>query len=73
MVYMLERHRVEGRNADAIAKDLVGAFDRTAVQADRTTGTGVQPPPARVQWGRRDPGGGLIARLAFALVGLLAD
>jgi putative YphP/YqiW family bacilliredoxin len=27
LVYMLERHQIEGRNAEAIAKDLVSAFD----------------------------------------------
>ena len=27
VVYMLERHQIEGRSADAIARDLVGAFD----------------------------------------------
>jgi putative YphP/YqiW family bacilliredoxin len=28
LVFMLERYQIEGRTADAIAKDLVGAFDR---------------------------------------------
>ena len=28
LVFMLERHQIEGRSADAIASDLVGAFDR---------------------------------------------
>lgn len=28
VVYMLERHQIEGRNADDIAKDLTRAFDR---------------------------------------------
>ena len=28
LVFMLERHQIEGRSADAIAEDLVGAFDR---------------------------------------------
>ena len=27
VVYMLERHQIEGRSADAIAQDLIGAFD----------------------------------------------
>ena len=27
LVYMLERHQIEGRTADAIARDLVAAFD----------------------------------------------
>ncbi len=27
MVFMLERHQIEGRSADAIAADMVGAFD----------------------------------------------
>ena len=28
VVFMLERYQIEGRSADEIAKDLVGAFDR---------------------------------------------
>lgn len=28
VVYMIERHRIEGRDADEIAEDLAGAFDR---------------------------------------------
>jgi putative YphP/YqiW family bacilliredoxin len=28
LVYMLERHQIEGRSADAIAQDLKGAFDK---------------------------------------------
>ena len=28
LVFMLERHQIEGRSADAIALDLVGAFDK---------------------------------------------
>ena len=28
LVYMMERYQIEGRNADAIANDLVGAFDK---------------------------------------------
>lgn len=28
LVYMLERHQIEGRTAEAIAGDLAGAFDR---------------------------------------------
>jgi putative YphP/YqiW family bacilliredoxin len=28
LVFMLERHQIEGRTADDIAKDLVGAFDK---------------------------------------------
>jgi putative YphP/YqiW family bacilliredoxin len=28
LVFMLERHQIEGRDADQIADDLVGAFDR---------------------------------------------
>jgi putative YphP/YqiW family bacilliredoxin len=28
LVFMLERHQIEGRSADDIAKDLTGAFDR---------------------------------------------
>ena len=33
VVYMLERHQVEGRDATAIAKDLTDAFDRICVPA----------------------------------------
>ena len=28
LVFMLERHQIEGRNADDIAQDLTGAFDK---------------------------------------------
>lgn len=28
LVYMLERHQIEGRTADDIARDLTGAFDK---------------------------------------------
>ncbi len=28
LVFMLERHEIEGRSAEAIARDLTGAFDR---------------------------------------------
>ena len=28
IVYMLERHQIEGRNANQIADDLIGAFDK---------------------------------------------
>ena len=28
LVYMMERHEIEGRSADEIAEDLAGAFDR---------------------------------------------
>ena len=28
LVYMLERHEIEGRSAEAIARDLVAAFDK---------------------------------------------
>jgi len=31
--YMLERHQIEGRDAAAIAGDLIGAFDRLCVPA----------------------------------------
>ena len=33
MVFMLERHQIEGRSADAIAADMVGAFDKFCVAA----------------------------------------
>jgi len=35
LVYMLERHQIEGRDATAIAKDLTNAFDRFCVQAGK--------------------------------------
>src|SRR3712207_6398103 len=34
LVFMLERHHIEGRSADAIAQDLVGAFDRYCKPAE---------------------------------------
>ena len=33
MVFMLERHQIEGRSAEAIAADMVGAFDKYCVAA----------------------------------------
>jgi putative YphP/YqiW family bacilliredoxin len=33
IVYMLERHQIEGRDPNAIAKDLTDAFDRLCVPA----------------------------------------
>ena len=33
MVFMLERHQIEGRSADAIAADMVGAFDAYCANA----------------------------------------
>ncbi len=33
LVYMLERHQIEGRTADEIARDLTGAFDRYCATA----------------------------------------
>jgi putative YphP/YqiW family bacilliredoxin len=33
LVYMLERHQIEGRSADEIARDLVGAFDKYCEEA----------------------------------------
>jgi putative YphP/YqiW family bacilliredoxin len=36
IVYMLERHQIEGRDATAIARDLVEAFDRFCVPAVKT-------------------------------------
>ena len=36
IVFMLERHQVEGRDPMAIAKDLTAAFDRFCVPAVRT-------------------------------------
>ena len=35
LVFMLERHQIEGRSADDIALDLVGAFDRYCAPAQR--------------------------------------
>jgi putative YphP/YqiW family bacilliredoxin len=35
IVFMLERFQIEGRTADDIAKDLVGAFDRYCATADQ--------------------------------------
>jgi len=34
LVFMLERHQIEGRSADEIAEDLVGAFDRYCQQPE---------------------------------------
>lgn len=36
VVYMLERHQIEGRSAGEIAKDLTGAFDRHCSTAGAT-------------------------------------
>lgn len=33
LVYMLERHQIEGRSAESIARDLVDAFDRHCAAA----------------------------------------
>ena len=35
IVFMLERHQIEGRNPESIAKDLTDAFDRVCVTATR--------------------------------------
>ena len=35
IVYMLERHQIEGREAPEIAKDLTAAFDRFCVKATK--------------------------------------
>ena len=32
IVFMLERYQIEGRSADAIAQDLIGAFDKHCAQ-----------------------------------------
>ncbi len=40
VVFMLERHQIEGRTANEIADDLVGAFDRYCETATATTGAG---------------------------------
>jgi putative YphP/YqiW family bacilliredoxin len=34
LVYMLERHQIEGRSAGEIARDLVGAFDKHCATAN---------------------------------------
>ena len=34
LVFMLERHRIEGRDADEIAQDLMDAFDRYCADQD---------------------------------------
>jgi putative YphP/YqiW family bacilliredoxin len=36
LVYMLERHQIEGRSADDIARDLEGAFDKYCDLATRS-------------------------------------
>jgi len=35
IVYMLERHQIEGRDPQAIARDLTDAFDRLCVPANK--------------------------------------
>ncbi|HEX5437945.1 MAG TPA: BrxA/BrxB family bacilliredoxin [Gemmatimonadaceae bacterium] len=35
VVFMLERHQIEGRSADAIAGDLVSAFDQYCVRGEK--------------------------------------
>ena len=35
IVFMLERHQIEGRNPESIAKDLIDAFDRLCAPATR--------------------------------------
>jgi putative YphP/YqiW family bacilliredoxin len=37
LVYMLERHEIENRGADEIARELTGAFDRFCTSADTAT------------------------------------
>jgi putative YphP/YqiW family bacilliredoxin len=34
-MFMLERHQIEGRNPESIAKDLTDAFDRVCAPATR--------------------------------------
>ena len=36
IVFMLERHQIEGRDPQAIAKDLTGAFDRLCAPAAKS-------------------------------------
>ena len=38
LVYMMERHQIEGRSATDIAKDLVGAFDKYCASAAPVAG-----------------------------------
>ena len=40
LVYMLERHQIEGRAAEAIAQDLVGAFDKFCSPASAASRAG---------------------------------
>lgn len=42
VVFMLERYQIEGRSADEIARDLVGAFDRYCGDAP-SAGAGSEP------------------------------
>jgi putative YphP/YqiW family bacilliredoxin len=35
IMFMLERHQIEGRNPESIAKDLTEAFDRVCAPATR--------------------------------------
>jgi putative YphP/YqiW family bacilliredoxin len=39
LVFMLERHQIEGRTAGEIAEDLVGAFDKYCQNAQAATAT----------------------------------
>jgi len=39
LVFMLERHQIEGRTADAIAEDLRGAFDRWCQSEETAAGS----------------------------------
>ncbi len=47
LVFMLERHNIEGRTANEIADDIVAAFDRYCVTRDRVPGTRYPVPGTR--------------------------
>jgi len=40
LVYFIPRHRIEGRNAQAVASDLIGAFDEHCAAAPAATAAG---------------------------------
>ena len=44
LVFMLERHQIEGRSAQEIARDLTGAFDKHCAQATPASASAVPSP-----------------------------
>lgn len=44
LVFMLERHQIEGRTAEAIAEELVGAFDRFCAKDAESASEAVPSP-----------------------------